>query len=805
METTKRNRNQPNKKKEITNKIAQANNGITTPRDVILASSPHLSELNDLHTERLMSKASLLTQHKIKNIYHYLGSFELLTIAHNTIYKNKGAATKGTSEQTVDGIPDSHLLNIKLLIDTKQFEWSSIRRIEIEKPGKKPRPIGISNYTDKLVQFVIALILNAIYDPIFSDKNYNFGFRPNYSSHDNLLNILNYKNQGLNMAIEGDISGAFDQVNHKKLIGILKRTIDDPDFLDIIERACKAKIFTFDGLGALKTSTTPEMGTTQGYICSPILFNIYAFDLDTFITKHLDDKLEKLNQKRINPLRLNPQYKDLDNTIRRITYKIGIIKKISLIRHLTQEEEKTIETSKKQINFYKEKRSHLPSRDPDGITLRYYYTRYADDFLILTNASLEICTEIKNILKEYLKTRLALELNEKKTIITNLKKNCAKFLGFVLYMSNLSPKRTQTNNKKMGTTTRRGGSIIIKAGIDFERRNKQLIEKGYIRIKNNKMFPSRVPYLTPFSEYEIVEHFNQVMDGIANYYFRIIHNKSQLNSILYYLYYSCLFTISSKRKSSVPTIFKENSWNELDLKGRPTNKIKIVLSQPNPITNRQGETNEFITLLNYADVMNRALRIAYNMDYKYTNPHNIVNENYWKLMKTNWRSSTQIPKICLICGTLIDVEIHHTNALRKTSPKKSKTKIPLYKFLSSINRKKIPLCNKHHHEIHKGLYDECLPNISNYLKTVQSERYILQAGIDSKYKIFPNRFRYHAPTKTVTNPFSNIDFRHRPKYVPNLNLTLSMNSPTTMQLFIKKYFNPPTEEQSKPLDPQNQD
>lgn len=761
-----------------------------TPAFIVEKSSPDLLKISQIHeTQRHNIKTNSKTKHN--NLYQLLSSIELLTLAHNSIYKNKGALTKGTTEQTVEGVSDDIIHTLSLLIQTKNFQWTDTKRVYIERENKKPRPLGISSYTDKLVQFVITLILNAIYDPIFEVHNHNYGFRPHHSTHDNIFNIINYKNQGLQMAIEGDISGAFDNINHKKLIGILKREICDEDFLNIIEKACKNKIVGFDKLEFIKETITPELGTPQGFIMSPILFNIYMNDFDQHITEYIKTELTELNSNRNTPLKLNDQYKLFDNKIRKLRKQKIKIMETNLIQKLSHLETTNLKRIKSLISFYKKIRLKSPSRNLLHNTLRWFYTRYADDFIIITNADITICEKIKTECSKYLHEKLSLTLNDKKTAITDLKEKPAKFLGFALYMSKINPKITQTNNERMGKITRRGGSTVIKVGIDLDKRINQLIEKKYAKLKNNKPFPTHATYLTPFSVTEIVEHFNQVMDGICNYYFRVLTNPSQLNFILYILYYSCIFTIAHKTKSSTSKIHKKYSWMEYDNKIQPTGNIKLVFTEKTEFS----EQNKYTALQTYKDCLAKALQIAYNMESKITDPHLLINEKYWKMTKVNWRTSTQLPKMCLICGSTENTEAHHTNALRKSVRKRDKKKEPLYKFLSSINRKQIPLCHEHHQAVHlgkyndlslKNIYDERLTRISNYLITQKSSYSALQDEKNKKFEFIDKfKYKYHPQQKIIINPYSK---NKRPKYTHNPTVN-STDRPTTIVEYITKYFN----------------
>jgi RNA-directed DNA polymerase len=796
------------RKQEITDTIKEVmNDKPVQSLHAVQETCPHLTEILKIQEKQIKN----ITDNKIikiNDLYKYLGSFELLTVAHRTIYKNKGSATKNTNDETVDGTSDQTLLNIKQLIDTKTFEWSPIRRVEIPRENKKPRKLGISNYTDKLIQFIINLILNAIFEPLFNKNNYNHGFRPEHSTHNCIIDIIDYKNQGLNIAIEGDINSAFDNVKHSILIGILKKYIEDMEFIDIINKGCKAQIIKFNQLEQIKEINTPQMGTPQGYINSPTLFNIYMHDFDEYINNKIKQKFQPLNAKR-KYNRLDPYYNKYNNQIKRLKYKLD--KQTIKFQYIpeTPEDTKNIKKLKEQIKIYKRIRQKLPAYDIKEKELRFFYTRYADDFIILTNADVDICKEIITDANQYLEQKLHLQLNIEKTKITELKNKPAKFLGFAIYMSNPNPKYVQ--NKQETKFKRREGSMVIKIGIDFDRRNKQLIEKGYASLKNNKIFPACAKHLTPFTEFEIVEQYNQIMQGIANYYFRLITNKSQLNSILYILYYSCLFTIASKRKSSTAKIYKQDSWSEYDLNGKPTNRKKIVISQKLEVPTINGEQYKHVMLEEYKDIMLKSLRIAYNIDGK-IEPNPRYNEEYWKLMKIHWRTQTTLPKICIICGTTEHIEMHHTNALKKTKSKKDKNKETLYKFLSAINRKQIPLCKTHHQKVHKGeyneislqtVYDERLPRISNFLKSEYSTKQKGQINNNKKYKPLPKlKYHYNPKMRTLINPYVNKKYKKIPKYKIYITKQKNLEDKTTLQKFIIKYFKTIDEFQLPNIKPQ---
>ena len=124
----------------------------------------------------------------LEDIYRQLYNRELYLRAYGRLYSNQGAMTKGTTADTVDGMS---LAKIDCLIDAlryERFRWTPVRRVNIPKPNGKTRPLGIPTWTDKLLQEVIRMILEAYYEPQFSDRSH--GFRPNRGCHTALSEVV---------------------------------------------------------------------------------------------------------------------------------------------------------------------------------------------------------------------------------------------------------------------------------------------------------------------------------------------------------------------------------------------------------------------------------------------------------------------------------------------------------------------------------------------------------------------------------------------------------------------------------------
>jgi len=144
----------------------------------------------------------------LENVYRLLYNPELYLRAYNRIYRNKGAMTAGVTDETADAMSLAKIDSIIEALRYERYRWKPVRRIYIEKRrSKKKRPLGLPPWSDKLVQEVIRSILEAYYEPQFSDHSH--GFRPGRGCHTALNTI--YKTWiGTTWFIEGDITQCYE-------------------------------------------------------------------------------------------------------------------------------------------------------------------------------------------------------------------------------------------------------------------------------------------------------------------------------------------------------------------------------------------------------------------------------------------------------------------------------------------------------------------------------------------------------------------------------------------------------------------
>ena len=146
----------------------------------------------------------------LRRVYRLLFNPELYLLAYSKIYRNAGAMTPGATPETVDAMSWAKIQRLIEAVRDERFRWTPVRRTYIPKANGKRRPLGIPTWSNKLLQEVIRLILEAYYEPQFSTHSH--GFRPNRGCHTALIEIM-HTWKGSVWFIEGDIRGCFDQAS----------------------------------------------------------------------------------------------------------------------------------------------------------------------------------------------------------------------------------------------------------------------------------------------------------------------------------------------------------------------------------------------------------------------------------------------------------------------------------------------------------------------------------------------------------------------------------------------------------------
>ena len=221
---------------------------------------------------------SKVSDYKFERLYRILFNKEMFFIAYQHIYAKPGNMTPGADGQTIDQMSIGRIERLIETLRNESYKPHPAKRMYIPKKNGKKRPLGVPSVEDKLVQEVVRMILEAIYEGHFESTSH--GFRPHKSCHTALTSIQRTFT-GTKWFIEGDIKGFFDNIDHDVLISTMQKRIADERFLRLIRKFLKAGY-----VEDWKYNNTYS-GTPQGGIISPILANIYLDKLDKYMKEYI--------------------------------------------------------------------------------------------------------------------------------------------------------------------------------------------------------------------------------------------------------------------------------------------------------------------------------------------------------------------------------------------------------------------------------------------------------------------------------------------------------------------------------------
>ena len=435
-----------------------------------------------------------------EQLYRQLFNKDLYYLAYGNIYSNKGSMTPGASEETADGMSEEKIEQIIGLMRQEKYRFSPARRVYIPKKNGKFRPLGMPTWSDKLVGEVARLLLEAFYEPQFSDTSH--GFRKFRGCHTALREINNTWT-GTAWFVEGDISDCFGSLDHEILLGILAEKIRDNRFLRLIRNMLKA--------GYLEDWTYRDTlsGVPQGGTVSPILSNVYLDKLDKFVEQELIPQYTRGATRAANPA-----YRQADALLRRAR------------RRGDRAEARRL---------FLEMRA-LPSTDPmDPGYRRLKYIRYADDHILGFTGPKAEAGEIKARLAEFLRETLGLELNQQKTLITHARSQRARFLGYDITVQHSG---TKISNGRRSAN----GKIALKVPPD-------VIRAQCARYRNHGK-PWHRSRLQNLDDYDIIRVYGAEYRGVVNYYL-LAKDAWRLRTLRWNAETSMLKTLAAKHQSTV--------------------------------------------------------------------------------------------------------------------------------------------------------------------------------------------------------------------------------------------------------------
>lgn len=597
-----------------------------------------------------------LSNHPINNLMKSISDFKFWIAAYAKLSRNPGSLTKGTDGRTIDGTSIAILKALQKRTLTGDYPWGSIRRTWIPKPGRtEKRPLGIPNFQDRVVQEVLRMILEAIYESVFFDCSH--GFRSN-RGQEGCIKYIRAWFPGTLWYIEGDISKCFDSIDHYVLARLLKKRIKDKKFIGLIESGLKSTIIDFN------MRITSELGTPQGGVMSPLLSNIYMHEFDRYMQR----VMLRLNKGKRR--RANLEYQRLANRAYRAR-KRGDLKTAKLYSSLTRQ---------------------LDSKDPmDPEYRRIRYVRFADDFLIGVIGPKSLTVRVTDAVNNFLSRRLKLKLNLDKTHITHHEERIP-WLGF-----RISTSKTEKGSKvrlEDRTISQRSPTLGVVVYSDIQKILKRLHEKGYCQ-KDGSPVPNWREALLPPQSYS-VERASKLIVGLDSYY-RVANNRrATTHRVMRVIRNSLAKTYAAKYK--LGTMSKVFSVAGKDLSKPLKSKKSIIgVTDEKQVEDAKRAGGDLLKAGNIRIPFVYARDVKKpDISFSYTGRGFKTSKDPYVYLNTRFeRAHSALKGVCSICGATENIEMHHIRAIKDLKGKDLTERI-----MMAINRKQIPLCRPCHLAAH---------------------------------------------------------------------------------------------------------
>lgn len=444
--------------------------------------------------------------------------------AYRQIASNKGATTPGVTDDTLDGFSFERVAAIVKRIRSGTYRFTPVRRVHIPKANGKTRPLGIPTASDKLVQGVVKLLLEQVYEPVFSYRSH--GFRQDRSCHTALTSIKDYWT-GVKWLVDVDVVSFFDNIDHDILLGLLRKKIDDERLIRLVAGMLKA------GYMENWIFHATHSGTPQGGVVSPILANIYLHELDEFLTT-MKARFDRGDRRADNP-----RYRNLTISI----YK----RRLRVERLLADGRKAEAQAVLDKIRELETERSTLPSKDGlDPNFRRLLFCRYADDFLIGVIGSKADAREVMQAVTTFLRQHLRLDASPEKSKVSKASDGTV-FLGYVVRTITGSRVRRTRLGRRVVRSRDPADRVHLRVPHDRLVRFNQ--RKGYGDLGRLKALHRR--HLIDSSTLEIVLAYNAEMRGLANYYRLAYCAKFSLRKLWFLWQTSLLKTLAFKLRLSV--------------------------------------------------------------------------------------------------------------------------------------------------------------------------------------------------------------------------------------------------------------
>jgi len=590
---------------------------------------------NPTHVLKSLEDKACVQGYMYERLYRNLYNPDFYLLAYRNIATSPGSMTTGADGLSIDQMSMARINKIIESIKDHSYQPNPARRTYIAKksnPAKK-RPLGIPSTDDKLVQDIVRMLLESIYEPTFS--NLSHGFRTKRSCHTALSQIQGTFT-GVRWIVEGDIQACFDSFDHHVLINLLRRRIKDESFISLMWKFLKA------GYMEQWEYHKTYSGTPQGSGMSPILANIYMTELDTFMEEYK-------NRFDSEPFKRNAS-KEYEKTARR--YRKAKARLDSG------------DPTRDDIREFKEaQRLKLSTPYADVLDENFkkiQYNRYADDFVVGVIGSKQDALQTKEDIRRFLAEKLKLTLSDEKTKVTHSSEK-VRYLGYDMAVS----RSKSTKRDKNGALKRPWyGKVFLY--VPHEKWENKLHEYKAMKVKwdesrgRDYWRPMPRNELMNKTDIEIVSQINSEIRGIYNFY-RLAENVGVLSQFYYMMRYSLLKTYAGKYRTIVSKIKKRYMQGGV---------FRVHYS-----TTTGPKVCEF-----YHDGFKK-------QDYGYDNVLDTLPQ-YVRYDGRNTLANRLRKGVCEMCGGKTeDIRMHHVRSLKKLTGETESERL-----MMKMRRKSLALC-----------------------------------------------------------------------------------------------------------------
>jgi group II intron reverse transcriptase/maturase len=591
--------------------------------------------------KHLHELAKRTTKQIRKPLWKLLTSPEWLAQAWEQIRRNQGSQTAGVDSTTATDVDMNLIHKLAEELKTGRYRPQPVRRVYIPKANGKTRPLGIPTITDRIVQQVIKMLLEPIFEADFLDCSH--GFRQGRSTHTALRDVAYYY-PNISYIIEGDIEGCFDNISHPALMNQIEKRMADRKVLKLIKLFLKAGY-----LEDWKYHRTYS-GTPQGGIISPLLANLFLHQLDEYAVKELG--ANRKQSRKEERARRNPEYMKITKKIYKLRKKLELTDKEG--HRLITEELEELERQMKHTPCYAKDKRH---------PCKVKYVRYADDFVLLVVGTKAEAEAIRNRVKVKL-LEIGLTLSEEKTRITHWSEPI-RFLGYDV----------------QGTLRARGVGIYARLGIPTEERErvKDAIQKvcGY--------------YHAP--EVDLIAQVNAIYKGWCNYYRYANNPQRPFSNLASYCWWQYAHYLARKQKATIATMLRRE---------RKAQRLgAVTVGNRTRSLTFQTKIGERTLILNLFSPKSGQIRKVSNKQ-EWTADLKPVIPLSWQSGRSLTTRLTAIERakgVCERCKEKPATDVHHT------IPIKSRSFLARVMSDRSQKQTAIALCEECHLEVHNGSFD----------------------------------------------------------------------------------------------------